>query len=101
MGLGCVLTGLAYLVFRLIGLPTTVPERAVATLLFAAFYLTAVIAGIAVFQGGSTAPGRPGGRSAANSFGIYYVHPLVLYRWRTFSLTSPRPRSLRRRSSSR
>ena len=49
-GWGCVLAGLAYLGFRMSGLPTTVPERAVAAVLFATFCLTAVIAGIALFQ---------------------------------------------------
>jgi len=78
-GWGCVLTGVAYLAFRMGGLPTTVPERAVAALLFAAFCLTAVIAGIAVFERWVNGSGRAWRTLSANSFGIYYVHPLILY----------------------
>jgi len=78
-GWGCVLTGLAYLTFRMSGLPTTVPERAVAALLFAAFCLSAVIAGIAVFQKWLNGAGPAWRTLSANSFGIYYVHPLILY----------------------
>jgi glucan biosynthesis protein C len=78
-GWGCVLTGLAYLGFRMNGLPAAVPERAVAALLFAAFCLTAVVAGVAVFQRWINGAGRTWRTLAANSFGIYYVHPLILY----------------------
>ena len=78
-GWGCVLSGVAYLTFRTSGLPTTVPERAVAALLFAVFCLTAVIAGIAVFQTWLNRAGPVWRTLSANSFGIYYVHPLILY----------------------
>ncbi len=78
-GWGCVLTGVAYLTFRLNGLPTNVPERAIAALLFAAFCLTAVIAGIAFFQKWIDGAGPAWRTLSANSFGIYYVHPLILY----------------------
>jgi glucan biosynthesis protein C len=78
-GWGCVLTGLAYLSFRMGGLPTTVPERAVAAVLFSAFCLSAVIAGIAVFQRWLNRAGPAWRTLSANSFGIYYVHPLILY----------------------
>ncbi len=78
-GWGCVLAGLAYLGFRMSGLPTTVPERAVAAALFSTFCLTAVVAGISLFQRRFDGAG-PGWRTlASNSFGIYYVHPLILY----------------------
>jgi glucan biosynthesis protein C len=78
-GWGCVVAGIAYLGFRMSGLPTTVPERAVAAILFAVFCLTAVIAGIAVFQRWINGAGRTWRTLSANSFGIYYVHPLILY----------------------
>ena len=78
-GWGCVLSGLAYLGFRMSGLPTTVPERSVAALLFAAFCLTAVVAGVAVFQTWLDRAGPAWRTLSANSFGIYYVHPLILY----------------------
>jgi len=78
-GWGCVLAGLAYLGFRWTVSPATVPERAVAALLFATFCLTAVIAGIALFQRRFDGAGPAWRTLAANSFGIYYLHPLVLY----------------------
>jgi peptidoglycan/LPS O-acetylase OafA/YrhL len=90
-GWGCVLTGGAYLGFRLTGLPTTVPERAVATLLFAAFCLTAVIAGISLFQKWLNGAGTAWRTLAANSFGIYCVHPLVLYPLAYLLLDLPAP----------
>ena len=90
-GWGCVLTGLAYLGFRLIGLPTTLPERAVAALLFAGFCLTALIAGIALFQKRLDGAGRAWRTLSANSFGIYYVHPLILYPLAYVLLDLPAP----------
>jgi len=78
-GWGCVLAGLAYLGFRLGGLPTTLPERAVASVLFSAFCLAAVIAGIALFQKWLDRGGPAWRTLGASSFGIYYVHPLILY----------------------
>ena len=90
-GWGCVLAGLAYLGFRLGGLPTTVPERAVATLLFDAFCLAAVIAGIALFQMWLNRAGPAWRTLSANAFGIYYVHPLILYplAWVLLDLPAP------------
>ena len=72
-------TGIAYLGYRLTGNPDTVPERAVAAGLFAAFCLSAVMAGLAVFLRWGTWTGGAWRALAANSFAIYYVHPLVLY----------------------
>ena len=78
-GWGCVLTGLAYLTVRMSGTPVTVPERALAALLFATFCLTAMMAGLALFQRWVNGAGPAWRTLAANSFGIYYVHPLILY----------------------
>jgi peptidoglycan/LPS O-acetylase OafA/YrhL len=48
-------------------------------LLFSIFCFTALIAGAAVFQQ-KVNSARPVWRSlAANSYGIYYFHPLILY----------------------
>ena len=74
-----VATGTAYLAYRLAGNPITVPERAVAALLFAAFCLAALMGGLAVFGRWGNGAGRAWRTLAANSFGIYYVHPLILY----------------------
>ena len=76
---GAVLTGVLYLADRLVGNPTTVLERAVAAVLFAAFCLAALMAGLAAFGRWGTWTGRAWRALAANSFGIYYVHPLILY----------------------
>jgi peptidoglycan/LPS O-acetylase OafA/YrhL len=78
-GWACVLAGLGYLTFRLTGAPTTVPARMLASVLFSAFCLSAVMAGLAIFQGYLDRGGRAWRTLAENSFGIYYVHPLVLY----------------------
>ncbi|MEI8333287.1 MAG: acyltransferase family protein [Chloroflexota bacterium] len=78
-GWGCVLSGIAYLAFRMGGTPVAVPERAVASLLFATFCLAALIAGVALFQRWVNGAGPAWRTLAANSFGIYYVHPLILY----------------------
>lgn len=76
---GAVATGIAYLGYRLTGNPDTVPERIIAGLLFSAFCLAAVMAGLAVFRRWGSWTGRVWRALAANSFGIYYVHPLILY----------------------
>ncbi len=90
-GWGCALTGIAYLAVRMSGTPVTVPERAVAAILFAAFCLTAIMAGLAVFQRWVNGAGRAWRTLAANSFGIYYVHPLILYPLAYFLLDLPAP----------
>ncbi len=78
-GWGCVLAGVAYLTVRMSGPMETAAGRALAAALFAVFCLAAVIAGIAVFQRWVNGSGRGWRTLAANSFGIYYVHPLILY----------------------
>jgi glucan biosynthesis protein C len=76
---GAVLTGIAYLAFRLGGNPTTVTERTVASLLFSTFCFVAVIAGLAITQTYLDRAGRAWRTLSASSYGIYYVHPLILY----------------------
>ena len=90
-GWGCVVAGLVYLGFRMSGYPATVPERTVAAVLFAIFCLAAVIAGIAVFQRWFDRSGPAWRTLAANSFGIYYVHPLILYPLAYVLLNLPAP----------
>jgi glucan biosynthesis protein C len=75
----CVLAGLGYLVFRLEGTPTTLPARTLASILFSAFCLSTLMAGLAVFQRYLDRAGRAWRLLAENSFGVYYVHPLILY----------------------
>jgi glucan biosynthesis protein C len=78
-GWGCVIAGLAYLGVRLSGSPVTVPERALAAVLFSTFCLAATVAGVALFQRWVDGAGRAWRTLATNSLGIYYVHPLILY----------------------
>ncbi|MGA2514510.1 MAG: acyltransferase family protein [Candidatus Limnocylindrales bacterium] len=78
-GWGCVLTGITYLAFRMNGTPVTVLERALAAVLFSAFCFTALLAGLAVFQRAVNGGGRAWRTLAGSSYGIYYVHPLILF----------------------
>jgi peptidoglycan/LPS O-acetylase OafA/YrhL len=74
-----VLAGLAYLGYRVAGPDLTLPSKAVEVVLFSTFCLTGLIAGVALFRGWINGAGRAWRTLAANSFGIYYVHPLILY----------------------
>ena len=78
-GAVAVVSGLAYLVYRNAGPGTSLPALALESLLFGSFCLSALIAGIALFRRWIDGAGRVWGTLAANSFGIYYVHPLILY----------------------
>ena len=78
-GWGSVVLGIAYLAYRMGGTPTTIPERAAASLLFSAFCFMAVVAGVAVFQRAFNGNGAAWRTIAASSYGIYYVHPLLLF----------------------
>lgn len=78
-GWGCVFAGVAYLAFRMMGTPVTLPERALASFLFSAFCLAALLVGLSVFQRVVDGAGRTWRTVAAGSYGIYYVHPLILY----------------------
>ena len=78
-GWGCVIAGAGYLAFRMAGSPTTVPERAIGSVLFSTFCLTALVAGLALFQGWINAGEGRWRTLTDNSYGIYYVHPLILY----------------------
>ncbi|HEY3339060.1 MAG TPA: acyltransferase family protein [Propionicimonas sp.] len=72
-------TGIAYLAFRVAGYSATVPARIVGGVLFAAFCVSAVLAALAGFSRWADRSTRGWRTLADNAFGIYYVHPLVLY----------------------
>jgi hypothetical protein len=81
-GWSCVLSGLAYLAYRwgVANTPeTTLPVKVGTALLFNTFCFTALIAGVALFQLKVNSAGTVWTSLAANSYGIYYVHPLLLY----------------------
>ncbi|HEX5334299.1 MAG TPA: acyltransferase family protein [Propionicimonas sp.] len=86
-------TGLAYLALRVTAYSAAVPTRILGGVLFTAFCVAGVLAAVAGFS-------RWGDRStpawrtlADNAFGIYYVHPLVLYpgAWLLVGLAIPGP----------
>ena len=78
-GAACVLAGLAYLADRIAGPDMSLPAQALEAILFSVFCLTALLAGIALCNGWVDGSGPAWRTLAANSFGIYYVHPLILY----------------------
>ena len=78
-GAGCVLAGLVYLVYRMAGPDVTLAAQAIESLLFSTFCLTALIAGVALFQRWIDGAGPAWRTLSGNSFGVYYVHPLILY----------------------
>ena len=81
-GWACVLSGLAYLAYRW-SVASTVdaafPVKAGTALLFNTFCFTALIAGSAFFQHKVNGAGPVWRSLAANSYGIYYFHPLILF----------------------
>jgi len=78
-GIACLATGTFYLVIRLLMPPETEAGRILGAALFSPFCLAAVMYGLAVFQRWLDRSGPAWRTLAVNSFGIYYVHPLVLY----------------------
>ncbi len=80
--LGCILSGLAYLGFRAWSLGSDQPvllADAGTGILFNVFCLASLMACAAIFQRKVNGAGFIWKSLAANSYGIYYVHPLVLY----------------------
>lgn len=74
-----VVTGSAYLAFRVVGYSTTVPARLVGGVLFVAFCIASVLAAVAGFARWVDRSTPVWRTLADNAFGIYYVHPVVLY----------------------
>ena len=81
-GVACLIFGVAYLGGR-IGfgavLPTSPALKAINAVLFNAFCFTALMAGVALFRSKVNSTGRFWRSQAENSYGIYYIHPLILY----------------------
>jgi len=77
-GAAALLTGLGYLACRMTPGTGLVPFVATGVL-FNAFCLSALMAGVALFRRSVNGAGRFWHSQAANSYGIYYVHPLILY----------------------
>ena len=90
-GAASVLAGLAYLAYRIAVPVATLPARAIESVLFSIFCLTALIAGVALFRRWINRAGLAWRTLAANSFGIYYVHPVILYPLAYLLLGFPAP----------
>lgn len=78
-----IFSGLLYLGNRLFVMPT-VPEptlliQVAHAMLFNAFCLSSLLAGVALFQRKANETGPIWASLAASSYGIYYIHPLILY----------------------
>jgi glutamate racemase len=77
----CLVSGLAYLGWRLSVFPTvpTIATKAIANLLFNLFCFSSLLASLALFHA-HMGHETPFWRSQArNSYGVYYLHPLILY----------------------
>lgn len=78
-----IFSGLLYLANRLFVLPTlpqpTLLGQAAHAMLFNAFCLSSLLAGATLFQRRVNGAGLFWSNLAANSYGIYYIHPLLLY----------------------
>jgi len=74
-------SGLVYLALRMLGpqLPGINLTWALTAITFNLFCLTGIIAGIAVLRQVANTDRAPWGSLTANSYGMYYVHPIILY----------------------
>lgn len=77
----CLASGLLYLGWRLVLAPSVRPVLAAAVmiLLFNLFCFSSLMAGIALFRAHAAGDSGFWRSQARNSYGIYYLHPLVLY----------------------
>jgi hypothetical protein len=77
-----ILSGAAYLLLRLGGAgaaTTPLPAMIASGLLFNVFCLSALLAAIALFSRHANSTGHTRASLGASSYGIYYVHPLILF----------------------
>ena len=81
-GVACLVFGVAYLGVRIAFgavLPTSAALKAINALFFNAFCFTALMAGAAFFQNFVNRATPIWQSLSASSYGIYYIHPLILY----------------------
>lgn len=71
--------GIVYLGCRMAGPLNTPGLRVIADALFSIFCFTALLAGLTICRRFLNGGGRTWRFLGANSFGVYYLHPLVLY----------------------
>ena len=77
----CLVTGAVYLGWRLAVPPTAagLAAKAITALLFNVFCFSSLLAAVALFQAHLARSSAPWASQARHSYGIYYLHPLVLY----------------------
>ena len=75
----CALTGVGYLACRWTSAAPDVLLMLITAILFNVFCLSSLVAGILFFRQKVNSAGAVWQSLAANSYGIYYVHPLILY----------------------
>jgi hypothetical protein len=87
------LSGLLYLAHRLFLLPAEpmLPVQLVHAALFNTFCLSSLMACAAIFQRQANQPGRIWSTLSASAYGIYYLHPLILYPLAILFLPFPLP----------
>ena len=68
-----------HIMLQLFGPPETLWYQVVTAVLFNAFCLAALMAGLSLFRASVNSRGRNWRSLARNSYGIYYLHPLILY----------------------
>ena len=89
------ISGLLYLGNRMFVMPTSPGPRLVVQVahatLFNAFCLSSLLAGAALFQHRVNKSGPFWSSLSANAYGIYYVHPLILYPLAYLFLSVPLP----------
>ena len=77
----CLVSGLVYLGWRLAPAATgaSIASKGVTVLLFNLFCFASLMASVAVFRAHASQESGFWRNQARNSYGIYYLHPLVLY----------------------
>jgi Acyltransferase family len=75
----CFITGLGYLAVRWTAAAPDILLKMITGILFNVFCLSALITGVMFFKHKVNSAGVVWSSLAANSYGIYYVHPLILY----------------------
>jgi glucans biosynthesis protein C len=96
-GAGSLLLGAVYVGWRLSPVSSS-PDlwsKALTALLFNAFCLTTLMGALALFQAKVNGAGRVWRSLSANSYGIYYFHPLLLYPLAYVFVAVPLPLALK------
>jgi glucans biosynthesis protein C len=75
----CLVSGLVYLGWRLTPAAPTFLAKAITACLFNGFCFSSLLASVALFLAHADHEGSFWRSQARNSYGVYYLHPLILY----------------------